>query len=189
MQKLRKEWSEMTMQQKARVVAKDAILQIKSRKFQPAHFYLIMDFKSDVEITEDCKLDVKENLDKFKCQGCAKGALFLSHVERFNKEKVEVSHSNTWCFPSVNVISEPDVNNKIYSRMKGIFTKLNLDMIECAYEKRVVNDRDRKLGSSEEKKETELAKSCIKFGKAYRSDKQRMLAILENIAKYGEFRP
>lgn len=101
---------------------------------------------------------------------CALGALFIAHVVRFDDCTVaEYAHSRL------------QQRNLIETKMKGTFEPKELELIESAFEcgdltylswpKKTVDD-------------------AIAFGNRYRSARNRLVAILENIiANEGNFRP
>lgn len=186
MQKLRKPWEQLNQKQKARIVAKDAIEQIKSKTFIPGDGYFTLEARENIYKHKEI-YDLKENIHNITCEGCVKGSLFLSHVERFNNFTFKVQKAFNG-----NYLQESEgVGDNIYRRMEGIFTPLNLDMIEAAYERAVVGDKTNILYIDDDISDdiSDIAKKCIKFGGKYKLNKSRLLAILENIAKYGEFKP
>jgi len=78
------------------------------------------------------------------------------------------------------------------SKLRKWFAPLELDMIEAAFEKVVICDTARKLQvmlPSFKTKPTKLGKKCILFGRQFKTPKERMLAILENILVNKTFTP
>jgi hypothetical protein len=114
-------------------------------------------------------------LKKTVCRVCAKGALFLGHVDKFNNCEVVKDGSYNYAY---------NIEATIRKKLLDNFSHIQLDMIETAFEKKVMYDytcliRGRKL---EEK--------CIDFGCKYRYPKDRLKAILKNMLKNnGLFKP
>lgn len=72
-------------------------------------------------------------------------------------------------------------------KLKKWFSAKELDTIETAFEMDVIGDSTDSLNGIRDL--TKLAKDAIKFGKKYKTNELRLLGILKNIIKYGEFTP
>lgn len=162
-------------QQKKRIV-KDAIKQIEIENFKPK-CKVYISFKNYIFSNEDLKSVIKSKKNPCKC--CAKGAIFASCVMSINKVK-----------------AGDDFHSESFIKRKLIkwFGELELDMIETAFEKRVIADTTCSLLISKDGlyngyDNTDIAKKCIKFGRLYKEDKERMIAILKNILKNETFKP
>ncbi len=106
-------------------------------------------------------------------------SIILGHIERFNACKIQRfgSHVN---------FENGTTESSIKTRLKGIFSALQLDMIEAAFEKAVIVNGNA-LGAYNQP--TLKAIKCIEFGKQYPKQDERLVAILKNIIKHGSFKP
>ena len=114
-------------------------------------------------------IGTKENT----CTCCAKGAIFAS------------------CVMNVNKVTNKDnfYNEKFQkTKLKKWFSAKELDTIETAFESYVVEDSSGLL-LDEYHGYRNLARHAISFGRKYHTSEKRLLAILRNIIKYGEFTP
>jgi hypothetical protein len=163
-------------------ISKDALKWIKKEnvkvKESSGYFYI-----SKGEEQLKIGTDLNKYLKKIKCDVCAKGALFLSHVDRFDNCKIQPSYPG-----SEDANTDFDDEDDIKQRLSKQFSELQLDMIECAFEKKVLTDSTQKLGQSYNP--SKIAQECIKFGKQYKKPYDRLEAILKNIVKNkGTFIP
>lgn len=157
-------------------IARDVLLQLRKKRFHSKlGSYVKIPNLWEIDDTDrqanECISDGSAT-----CLVCAKGALFMSHVMKTNHISLN----------EVNDIGE----FRIKKRLK-MFSKRQLDMIECAFEKRVVEDDDRVLKDYDNIHEqiTPLAHSAIKFGRKY-NQLNRLSAIMKNIIKNnGTFKP
>lgn len=122
-------------------------------------------------------LDVKEELSKHNayCNACAKGSMLLSHIMRFNE--CDVGTLN-------NYSDGPDsMNDALHERLK-VFEPHQLNLIECAFEGRVVVGY---LTSTEEylcRTFFESHFTTLEWGNSYTWDSavdSRLRAIMQNI--------
>lgn len=181
-----KDFKDLTLRgQKMRIV-RDAIAQIGTRVVVPrkgtymnVFGYSSYHYKADTDGKESLQKILRQGKED-TCVACAKGSLFASCVLNTNR-----------VYTNVDDFSEEYFQKK---KLKKWFSVLELDMIEAAFEKKVVVDDEQLLyiykkdGSTRERK-TQLGKDCIAFGRQYRTEKARLLAILENILKHGRFKP
>lgn len=157
--------------QKMRIV-KDAIAQIKAKIVIPNEgiYFNIPEFVDNDFLPVKRGTDLQQLLQSGRqCEACAKGSLFAACVlnvdevrvgEKMRKEKFQKEKLEKW------------------------FSALELDMVEVAFEGVIIWDSTGKLFDSKEEKE------CIRFHARYDDyPKKRLLKILENILKYGEFKP
>jgi len=184
-----KAFKELTVRgQKMRIV-RDAISQIQKKVIVPKNGdYLTLTDNKSIQERDDYFFSRKaRNIQKIllkgqpnTCQACAKGSLFASCV---------ISTNNVY-----TIKHEYDDEKFQKKKLHKWFSDLELDMIETAFEERVIADSERKLakyngyGEKTERK-TELGIKCSKFGKLYKKPDKRLLAILENILKNGSFKP
>jgi hypothetical protein len=114
--------------------------------------------------------------ENVNCQVCAKGALLMSHIMFTNKVSLSESH----------YFGDSDA---IQNRLKNVFSKSQLDLIETAFEKDVIRYRNKYLINSKGNY-TKVASKAIRFGEKYKEDQSRLVAILKNIVKNkGQFIP
>lgn len=104
---------------KARVlIAKDVIAQLDARKLEAGGFYQIICHGIDRNA------DAKSHLPA-KCRVCAKGAVLLAHIERFN---------------SVTVGEALNANHETAAAKATYFSVKQLDEIEAAFEGGFIGD-------------------------------------------------
>lgn len=116
-------------------------------------------------------------LSSITCEVCAKGALFIGHISRFNNLVID----NSGYFP----IHHSDIRN----RLKPLFGDYLLDKIEAAYERRVIQDNSRKL-LEDGRYMSPMALKCVEFGYQYSNARTRFIKIMENIIENkGQFKP
>jgi hypothetical protein len=200
--KANKAFNKLSPQQKRISIAYDAIQQILMDKFQvKCGVYLEMENLENFDSDAQLKQAIPESNN---CQVCAKGALFASCVLK----------NNHFTVGQANSMEGSDGNDKIFNHLKGIFSKKQLDLIECAFEKEPifhlpnyllpnfdVNDKEGESYNSrgnydkiddymEYEKLHPDAKLAMEFGDRFEDDKTRLLAILTNIlANKGTFIP
>jgi len=157
-------------------VAKDALKQLQYEKYTATKgVYIGHELETRVckwvDGYDDAELsNAKEQLqpllikDKGLCKVCAKGALFLSAVRKFNKATVG------------------DMSDENFKVAENIFGSTNFDLIEAAFEK-----WDYLRGNSTWNIPSLDAEA---FGHKYDNDHDRLVAILKNIIKNnGTFKP
>ncbi len=159
--------------QRKRII-EDAIVQVKRRKFVATRG-AYLEFRGQ---NIGSGISLQTILGDKPCDCCAKGAIFAS------------------CIMSVNKVYGGDEYNQegfIKTKLIPWFSSLELDMIETAFEKRVVEDATDSLreGYDEDNNDifTDLGIACIAFGERYKKDSTRMLGILKNILKNRTFKP
>ncbi len=179
-----KKFKDLTVKQQRVRIIKDAIAQIYAKNFKIATGnYLKFPVKSTTDYLPDDEESIQQTLKERKCECCAKGAVFAACVLNVNK-----------------VYGDDDFNGEEFqkNKLKKWFKELELDMMETAFELRVCENSTGKLQAQTggedywddpEWEDTKLAKQCIKFGKKYKSPKNRLLAILDNILDNGTFKP
>ena len=174
--KNKKPFNRLSKSQQRVAIAKDVLLQLRKKRFRSklgsyVRIPNLWGVEDNYRQANECILDGSAT-----CQVCAKGALFMSHVMKTNH------------------ISLRDVDDigeyKIKERLK-MFSIGQLDLIECAFEKRVIEDGDRILRDYNDINEsyTSLSKSAIQFGRKHKKA-DRLSAIMKNIIKNnGTFKP
>lgn len=161
----------MTRKEKRLEVVKDVLKQLKYLKVSTAGTYLWA--------PSDCNINQEDNLkDKMselkKCEVCAKGALFIGHVDKFNKLSLKDLGTD---------IEDLNYEETLVQPLLSYFSQEQLDMIECAFELDCyVNDL--------EKRKENVVDKCIRFGERFSNPKLRLRRILENILENdGLFQP
>lgn len=187
-----KPFKELTLKgQKMRIV-RDAIAQINTKLFKPKNG-VYLDFDNSYGYKDSLKTLF---LNRQECTCCAKGAIFSACVLNVNK-----------------VYGKDDFSDNEFqkNKLKKWFEEKELNLIECAFELCVVGlentsatlvktrvTESRNLGNMEycktwleDNKEYLLPETikAIKFGRKYKNSTNRLLAILNNILKNGEFKP
>lgn len=168
-----KNFKDLTLRgQKMRIV-NDAIKQIESGIIKAQQdIYFAQVHEEDLYRKGSLK-KILETANTTVCEACAKGTLFVACV--LNVNKVDIDNYR---------VTEESFQTKKLSKW---FSAKELDMIETAFEQAIIRDSTNCLQT--EYRYTDLAHRCIKFGCKYKTDKKRMLAILNNIAVNGEFKP
>lgn len=175
-----KAFDKATPAQKRVIIAEDVIIQLSSKRLKAeAGIYFdskaIQNKLNDVGGEFELQGLIKETTEP--CKVCGIGALFACEVIRNDNFKVNGSDEIAYDIHADN----------IKDRLKGIFNGDQLDLIETAFEKRVINDNRLLEGWHGN---TELADIAIDFGRKYESDKNRLIAIMKNIIKNkGTFKP
>lgn len=154
-------------------IAEDALAQIQIKIFTPSCGYMrvhttsLGDKNLNLGKTE---FNVAVAAKEVRCNGCAKGALLLSTVNFIDNCSVY----------DADTISGADIPEKL----KGIFSEKQLHLIETAYEKTVINSIASGYGLCP------LEEKAIKFGAQFKTQKKRLIAILDNIIENkGTFKP
>jgi hypothetical protein len=152
-----------TKAQKRVILAKEVLNQLKLKTISPKMgSYIRVSEKSinkyGAESLQTCVLN-----GKVKCQVCAEGSLLLAYV--LYKNKLNVGE----------FVDDFD----IAKRLKGIFSKQELDLIEAAFEKKDFAWTSNKLEKAQ-------IKSAIEFGKGFNRGeriKRIMQSIIDNNGK------
>ncbi len=203
--------------EKAILIAQDVIQQIKLKHIIVSRgSYIKGDFNpaglTNVESISTASEEGKSIIAKSKCLVCAKGAIFLSSVQKSNKMslldvaniiKIGTNYEN---YDNPGLVSRRALANKVCSK-DNVFTSENFDLIESAFErdpdfydkqmyKRIKNlYRDDTSAYSLKHKDTDpakvkTAKSAVIFGNRYINTDVRLVAICMNIIKNnGVFDP
>lgn len=173
-----------TKPQKRVLIAKDVILQIGLNKFVPqTGCYVKSQDILEALPTNGTTVELKPLLAEVTtCSCCAKGAIFLSEV--MNRNQFSASRRD---FEGLG-------SETITDRLDGLFTQNQLDLIETAFERDVIESDNEYLqdGHNDDwsEKFTSIAKKAIAFGKRYSSNDKRLIAIMKNIvANKGTFKP
>jgi hypothetical protein len=122
------------------------------------------------------------------CQVCALGALTVAYIYRDKKagDNLDFYYRP---FGGSSLITS---SGKLYKMFKGLFTLEELNEIEVAYEKHDVcqhyfNKNESKYYDLEDNPQGKLAK-LINYGSSFKTNKERIIAIMENIIKNGRFK-
>jgi hypothetical protein len=182
-----KKFDQLTLKgQKMRIV-RDAIKQIQEKVIIPRtrHYFFIPS-----HILWGKSTPVRQSLQKIlaskdapNCEACAKGSLFAACVLNVNKVFISAS-------AGMNQLNDERLHKQ---KLKKWFSQGELDTIETAFEEKVVVDSTDILRINndwfEHENLTVLGKRAVKFGRRFKSSKNRLLAILKNILKNGTFKP
>ena len=143
-------------------VAKDALKQLELEKYKACRGTYV-DWNLEDKIRES---DEDEQVQKIikehesTCQICARGALLMSSIRKFNDVTVK------------------DFNKNWEKKSKQIFSTQTLELAEIAFERWNKLDHNAKQDRA------------YNFGIKYSYDNERLKAILKNIiANKGEFKP
>jgi hypothetical protein len=175
----------LTISEKRVAVLKDAIAQIKRETYvlKESNGYvqeeLTYNIKTLVEAAETLepgsskKLQLQKYLDRLlkeisTCEVCAKGALLLSSIRKFNHVTLQE-------------VEECDLENMASKKMRKLFGKNNADRMENYFENDVI------YGFSSTYEEDDKMQE---FYDKYPNDNDRAIAIFKNaIRNKGIFRP
>lgn len=168
--KPKKQFKDFTLVTQRKKIIKDAIAQIDKTIIPKAGDYVDIphDFRQK-------KTGLKEMFEegKVKCEACLKGSLLIGCVLNVNK---------------VTTYDEYGSEPFIVKKLSTWFSPLELDMMETAFEQTVIEDNTMVL-RDEDYDNLPLANKCIAFGRKYKTDKKRLLAILNNMLENGKFKP
>ncbi len=157
-------FKKMTKAEKRVAIAKDVIANLKTRQLKPLS-------GTYFSIAAGDEFDLQTALAKgAECTVCALGGLFACAVPYKNGDMGAV-----------------DIHNGmvIINYLRGIFEKKQLDLIETAFEKKLMGDP-----YPFATREAEQNHPAVRFGKKYPGHKARMAAIMQNIIKNeGTFKP
>ncbi len=112
-----------------------------------------------VKELENSQLNKLIQSRQVKCTVCAKGALFLGHVDKTNHLKLGETDYN---------VGEYEIMNKL----DNLFDHFNIDLVEVAFE----CSNSGYLGYN-------LSTKAVNFGKKYDDDTERLKAIIKNMIK------
>lgn len=159
----------MTVAQMRVAIAKDAIKQIKAKRFTIKNgAYFWTGEQERLDIFQSAVYD-RARLRKLKrCRVCELGAALVSAVRLFNQIEIECSGSDS---------------HYITNKLGRWFSVGQMSMMEAAFETEGGVLLEDNLGSKE-------MEECREFRKRYRSDRARAIAIFRNIIKHkGTFKP
>jgi len=183
-----KKAKKLTKSQMRVAVAKDALKQVQLENVVvlSGNGYVVNDeldnqicsINHDLEAQgkDTDKVELREHLDGIlgkvsKCEVCAKGALFLSAIRKFNNF-------------SLNRGSSKSIDGEASNETRKIFGKKNADLIEAYFEQSsprkpfIVKD------------ESDTSTEYYRWEDGYPNDKERLILILKNvIANKGTFKP
>lgn len=146
----------LTKAQKRVLIAKDVIKQVKAELTIAGGTYCEIPGLGNAKVGDDLQRYIKR-----KCFACAKGAIFVAHVRRFDEVTVTSTHRAAFCS-----------NERVVAPLLKYFEQSQLDSIERHYEL---------FGAA-------TAKFVKEFGDKDRS--ARLIGICENIiSNKGTFEP
>jgi hypothetical protein len=126
------------------------------------------------------KMEVQDRLEllRTECTVCALGACFLAYVDRYDS----CTFGNIGIHQPLWPLS---VSRSLVTRvMLDTFTSLDMELIEAAFECRIVRDVWCTAANNH------LYSSALGFGRRYVNQRERLKAIMRNIIKHkGQFVP
>jgi len=164
-----KQFEQLSKAEKRVAIAKDVLKLIKAEKLIPETGSYVENDQLDSILWNNDEVDIKKALKELQqpCEVCALGAIFYAETIKRND-----------CVIVGRFVRRDDITK----RMKDIFTKGQMIMIESAFESGDFNElRIVSQGNIE---------LSINFGSQYTEPKERLVAIMENIVKNkGTFKP
>lgn len=180
-------WSLQKRDQRTAIAA-EVISQIKAKKMlaRTGHYFIIGTKSNDNTLITASKVSKLDKImEKEGCTVCALGACFAGIVDLGDKVQMEemfyeYSFTKKAEFDrDVNVVS---MKNKI----REVFTPEQMSLIESAFERKIFKDEGLTI-TSEFRANRRIA---VDFSKLYKTDEDRLLAIMQNIRKNrGTFIP
>ena len=193
-----KPFSKLSKKDKKITICQDVINQIKTKKIAVTQgTYFTLPVSNDLSKTEGKELQTILKETKEPCEACAIGSIFLCDIiKRDNfavkSEHVDQMHEFDWVGSKmVAKVSKTEIDirsDEMVDKMSDYFSELELRLIETAFEREVITDVDRKL-TDEDGWDTDLALKAISFGDRYEKDENRLIGIMKNVIKNGEFKP
>lgn len=189
-------FANMTPEQKRVAIAQDVIAGLRSRRLvAEAGTYISTDLNrgcvNESSISEN-GISVQDVLKDIPvCNVCAKGAMFVSMVERFNQVyyKPEDGENAEDVYES-DVVFFYDGGNDMMYELEKYFSREQLDLIEAAFE--AWDNIDLRLKAENWRSPQNIDAAYEAVGKitAIPSARNRMIAIMENIVlNNGTFLP
>ena len=184
-----KGWDEMAVAERKIALCKDVIKQIRASRVTIDKGNYIKNNNGDdlrdilCEIFDACYYDMITpdmcDMIKKECTMCARGALLISRIDKFNTLKIV------------------DIDNDGVSTSEGLngaFDEEELCLIETAFEKDTYFYEDyysrRNVNTGSYEDIEKLANAAKKFGENFPDHSDRLMAICQNIIDHkGEFRP
>jgi hypothetical protein len=173
----KKEFKSLSPTQKRIAIAEDVIGALKAKRYKATcgtYVYSTATAKGftkknesalDIDLQEILKANMKS------CEVCAKGAMFVAAVERFDKLKIDVYDS------SDRVLADFDGDESVCDHLSNYFDQDQLDLIECAFE----GGEFMESHGIYEEGETDWA--ARGYEHKYPNAHDRMIAIMENIIR------
>lgn len=181
----------LTKKQARVAIANDVLKLLNSRhlKVASSNGYLVVKDNTDIKdiVGDNMLCDAQPSINKLvkNCEVCALGSAMVSYVRLFDNITLRELgiHNSFW--DKDEIIIETDKID-ISEKLGDIFSLEQLDMIEAAFE------RDSTFADYEDKGDSfhnKINKSLL-FGEKYKSDRQRLIAIMQNIVDNdGTFKP
>jgi hypothetical protein len=149
-------------------VARDVIKQVETERFLARNEgYLHI---GGEDIMRPSGISTQGFCKKLKnCTVCAKGALFVSSIAKYNNYEVKKTVSSS---------------KFIRSKTREDWGRYQADLIECAYEQSTAFIKSCNLSQEDE------VSRAVSFGKKYDKAPSRLIAIMNNIIRNnGTFKP
>ena len=164
---MEKTWDELTPAERRVAIATDAMQQAINHDIKlqhEAYFYIYdEDGSSQFLLEEDARAIGR-------CGVCARGALLVSRIAKFNSVTHDQLNLTTRCLATEHFLD-------------GAFSLRDLERIECAYEMNSCYATDDLHG-------IDGIRSCVRFGVMHKSSRDRFVAICQNIIdNNGDFCP
>ena len=162
--------------QKRVLIAKDVINLIKSGKITPmTGEWVYPSYKDESDDESFQKTFLKGNVEDCEC--CALGSMMLSCTLFKNKVKVNEVNGGALDYPNLAHGHRKDVMG-----FRGVFPDDQCKLIEIAFECG--------YGYYGPGNDGQISDRAVKFGNKYRTERKRLLAIMNNIVKNkGTFKP
>jgi hypothetical protein len=185
-----KPFSRLTKAEKRVAIAKDVIDQIKLKTIRIASGeYCTITLDGSVKGKDELQKAFQKGKVK-ECKVCAMGALFIGDILKRDNFKLNSGNFT----PGESGRFEEDGFANVYSstiekKLDDYFTAEQLRLIEAAFEEELISSSNTNL-RDKNGFETPIVEKAVKFGKKYKTDRGRLIGILENLIKNkGEFIP
>lgn len=165
---------EMSKKEMRKLIIDDVLKQFRHRKLQAnsRYYFYPKTGYTNSNIFDESTEQIQNKVSKIQknCTVCALGACFLSYVKKFNN----CTFQDIAMRPNGSM--NPWDRDKFLNILNNAFENKQLQLIERAFEYSLY-DRDNYFSSLTEKEK----ESAVEFGSQYKSDRQRLIAIMENI--------
>lgn len=172
----------MSATQKRVAIAEDVIAALQAKRYKATSgTYVESKTTAKGFIEKSCgsnDVELKDVLAKNmkSCEVCAKGAMFVASVERFNNLKVSVSD------PTDNVFEKLNGDYEVCDHLSNYFDEEQLAMIEAAFEGGEFAD-EVYIDDEDDKSRNNKRWTIYGYSILYPNATDRMIAIMENIIR------
>jgi len=193
-----KPFSRLSKKDKKITICQDVIDQIKTKKIAATHgTYFTLPVSNDLSKTKGKELQTILKETKEPCEACAIGSIFICDIIKRDNFAVENGHIEQFkdyywqgddLIPTIRKTEIEIRSDEMVDKVSDYFSELELRLIETAFEREVITDVDGKLKDDDDW-DTNLALKAIRFGNRYEKDENRLIGIMKNVIKNGEFKP